>query len=104
LRRELRSAERFSDAAIRFGSRKVKTPRLRSSASLSFVTRCDHRFGEAFLGFRRAVVFFAVFHTVFRVLLLDVFLRELVAIVSLQLRHEAKTDINSISSVKALVR
>jgi hypothetical protein len=46
LRRELRSAERLSEAAIRFGSRKVKTPRLRSRASLSFVTRCDHRFDE----------------------------------------------------------
>jgi len=43
LRRWLRSAERFSDAAIRFGSRLVKTPRSRSSASLSRVTRADQR-------------------------------------------------------------
>jgi hypothetical protein len=46
-RRELCSADRFSDAAIFFGSCNVNTPRLRSSASLSRLTRCDHRFGEA---------------------------------------------------------
>jgi hypothetical protein len=45
LRRELRPAERFSEAAICFGSRNLKTPRRRSSASLSQVTRCDQRFG-----------------------------------------------------------
>src|ERR1700745_811984 len=39
----LRSAERLSEAAIRFGSLPVNTPLLRSSASLSRVTRCDHR-------------------------------------------------------------
>jgi len=50
LRRELRSAERLSEAAIRFGFRGVKTPCFRSSASLSRVTRCDQRFEEAFLG------------------------------------------------------
>jgi hypothetical protein len=49
LRRELRSAERFSDAAIIFGSVSLKTPRLRSSASLCSVTRCDQRFEEVLL-------------------------------------------------------
>jgi hypothetical protein len=43
LRRELRSAERFRDAAIFFGSVSLKTPCFRSSASLSLVTRSDHR-------------------------------------------------------------
>jgi hypothetical protein len=43
LRRRLRSAERFNDAAMRFGSRLVKTPRSRSSTSLSRVTRADQR-------------------------------------------------------------
>src|SRR5207253_175494 len=43
LRRRLRCAERLSEAAIRFGSRQVNTPLLRSSASLSRVTRCDQR-------------------------------------------------------------
>jgi hypothetical protein len=50
LRRELLSAERLSDAAIRLGSLSVKTPRFRSSASLSRVTRCDQRFGAVFFG------------------------------------------------------
>jgi hypothetical protein len=50
LRRELRSAERLSDAAIFFGSVSLKTPCFRSSASLSLVTRCDHRLGDACLG------------------------------------------------------
>jgi len=49
--RVLRSAERLSEAAIRFGSFKVKTPCLRSSASLSRVTRRD----------QRRVAFFAMF-------------------------------------------
>jgi hypothetical protein len=39
----------LSEAAIRFGSRSVKTPCFRSSASLSRVTRCDQRFDEALL-------------------------------------------------------
>jgi hypothetical protein len=43
LRLRLRSAERFSEAAIRFGSRNLNTPPLRSRASLSFVTRADQR-------------------------------------------------------------
>src|ERR1700730_8989332 len=42
-RRVLVSAERFSAAAIRFGSRHVKTPGFRSSASLCSVTSCDPR-------------------------------------------------------------
>jgi hypothetical protein len=46
LRRVLRSAERLSEAAMRFGSRNVKTPRLRSRASLPWVTRWDHRFDD----------------------------------------------------------
>lgn len=45
LRRELRSAERLSEAAIFFGSVSLKTPCFRSSASLSCVTRCDQRLG-----------------------------------------------------------
>jgi len=68
------------------------------------MTRCDQRFGEAFrfVGeFRRAVVLLAVFRVVFRAVLLEVFLRELVAIVSLHPRHEAKTDINSIGSAES---
>jgi hypothetical protein len=58
LRRELSSAERFRDAAIFFGSVSLKTPCFRSRASLSLVTRCDHRLGDAFLGdaFRRVVL------------------------------------------------
>jgi hypothetical protein len=46
LRRELRSAERFRDTAIFFALVSLNTPRLRSSASLCFVTRCDQRFGD----------------------------------------------------------
>lgn len=42
-RRLLRSADRFKDAAIRLGSRKVKTPRSSVSASLCSVTRRDQR-------------------------------------------------------------
>src|SRR5712671_6333687 len=42
LRRRLRSAERLSDAAIRFGLLSLNTPGSRSSALLSRVTRCDH--------------------------------------------------------------
>jgi hypothetical protein len=41
LRRWLRAAERFNDAAIRLGLLWLKTPRSRSSASLSLVTRAD---------------------------------------------------------------
>src|SRR5260370_39116128 len=44
LRRRLRSAERFSERAIRFGSSKVKTRGSKASALLSFVTFCDQRF------------------------------------------------------------
>src|SRR5262249_59192098 len=43
LRLLLRSAERLREAAMRFGSLSVKTPRSRSSASLFWVTRCDQR-------------------------------------------------------------
>jgi hypothetical protein len=43
LRRRLRNAERRNEAAMRLGSFQVNTPRSRSSASLSFVTRADHR-------------------------------------------------------------
>ena len=50
MRRELRSAERLSDAAIFFALVCLKTPCFRSSASLSCVTRCDQRFGDAFFG------------------------------------------------------
>jgi hypothetical protein len=57
LRRELCSAERFSEVAIFFGLVSVNTPRLRSSASLSFVTRCDQRFGAARFARLRALVF-----------------------------------------------
>src|SRR5215470_11474498 len=42
-RRELLSADRFKDAAIRLGSRDVKTPLSRLSASLCSVTCCDQR-------------------------------------------------------------
>src|SRR6516225_3216122 len=42
-RRELLSADRFKDAAIRSGSRNVKTPLSRLSASLCSVTCCDQR-------------------------------------------------------------
>jgi hypothetical protein len=61
LRRELRSAERFNEAAIRFGSRIVKTPCCKSSASLSRVTRCDQRLDAAF----RPAVFRALFFGTF---------------------------------------
>jgi hypothetical protein len=56
----------LSDAAICFGCFSVKTPRFRSSASLSRVTRCDHGLGEALVaadlppadpGFRLVVPF-----------------------------------------------
>jgi len=40
-RRLLLSADRFNDAAIRLGSRNVKTPLSRVSASLCSVTCCD---------------------------------------------------------------
>jgi hypothetical protein len=43
----LRLAERFSDAAMRRGSRALKTSSSRSSASLSVVTLPDHRGVEA---------------------------------------------------------
>jgi hypothetical protein len=43
LRLRLRSAERFSDAAIALGSRQANTPGSRSSALLSRVTRADQR-------------------------------------------------------------
>jgi hypothetical protein len=43
LRRRLRSADRFNDAAIRLGSFEVKTPRSRVSASLRSVTCRDQR-------------------------------------------------------------
>jgi hypothetical protein len=70
LRRELRSAERLSEAAIFFGLVSLKTPCFRSSASLSRVTRCDQRFGDAFLAadFLRAEL-------AFRTRVLPVFLR-----------------------------
>src|SRR5262245_1394932 len=42
-RRLLLSADRFNDAAIRLGSRNVKTPLSRVSASLCSVTCCDQR-------------------------------------------------------------
>src|ERR1700756_4692562 len=42
-RRELLSADRFKDAAIRSGSRNVKTPLSRLSASLCLVTCRDQR-------------------------------------------------------------
>jgi hypothetical protein len=63
LRRELRSAERLSDAAIFFALVCLKTPCFRSSASLSCVTRCDQRFGDAFFGddfLRAELAFLAV--------------------------------------------
>jgi len=44
LRRLLRSAERFSDAAMALGLPLVKTPRSSVSASLFSVTFCDQRF------------------------------------------------------------
>jgi hypothetical protein len=43
LRRLLRSADRFNDAAMRLGSRNVNTPWSRVSASLCSVTRADQR-------------------------------------------------------------
>jgi hypothetical protein len=96
LRRELRSADRFSDAAIRFGSRNVNTPRFRSSASRPCVTRCDQRFGEVLrfaAGFLRAepALRLAVLGCLAAVL------RERVAIIDL---HSllAKTGVNSIGS------
>jgi hypothetical protein len=36
----------LSEAAIFFALVSLNTPRLRSSASLCFVTRCDQRFGD----------------------------------------------------------
>jgi hypothetical protein len=38
----------LSDAAIFLALDSLKTPRFRSSASLSRVTRCDQRFGDDF--------------------------------------------------------
>jgi hypothetical protein len=64
LRRELCSAERLSEAAIRFGSRNVKTPRRRSSASLSRLTRCDQRFGVFLRGFRVVALLFVALRLV----------------------------------------
>jgi hypothetical protein len=55
-RRVLRSADRFSDRAIRRGSFVVKTPRSRSSASLRSATFCDHRRAGARRVRRRGVV------------------------------------------------
>jgi len=52
----------LSDAAIFCALVSLKTPRFRSSASLSRVTRCDHRFDDDFLAvvgrllFRAAVL------------------------------------------------
>src|SRR4029077_19713061 len=43
LRRLLRSADRFSEAAIALGSLLVNTPSSSVSASLCSVTTCDHR-------------------------------------------------------------
>src|SRR4029079_15035414 len=43
LRRLLRCAERFNEAAMRLGSLKVKTPGSSVSASLCSVTSCDQR-------------------------------------------------------------
>lgn len=42
LRRVLRSADRFNESAIAFGSLFVKTPGSRSSALLYCVTLADH--------------------------------------------------------------
>jgi len=69
---EPRSAERLSDAAIFFALVCLKTPCFRSSASLSCVTRCDQRFGDAFFSddFLRAELAFLT--VVLRVLLLAV--------------------------------
>ncbi len=47
-RRVLRSAERLSDAAMRFGSFQVNTVRCKSSASLCLVTDADHFFAAGF--------------------------------------------------------
>ena len=81
MRRELCSAERFSEAAIRFGSRSVKTPCFRSSASLSLVTRCDQRFDDALLGddFLRDEL-------AFRAVVLAVFLRAVLRVAGLRAR------------------
>jgi hypothetical protein len=81
LRRELRSAERLSDAAIFFGSVSLKTPCFRSSASLSRVTRCDQRFGDIFLGdgFLRAAL-------ALRAVVLAVFLRVVLRVAGLRTR------------------
>jgi hypothetical protein len=77
LRRELRSAERLSEAAIFFGSVCLNTPRFKSSASLSRVTRCDQRFGDALAAdfllaglALLAVVFFILLRVVLRVAVL----------------------------------
>ena len=64
LRRELCSAERLSEAAIRFGSRNVKRPRRRSSASLSRLTRCDRRFGVFLRVFRVVALLFVALRLV----------------------------------------
>jgi hypothetical protein len=80
----------------------VNTPRFKSRASLSRVTRCDQRFGDPFRfagAFRRVVVLLAVFRGDLRAVLL-----ELVAIVSFHIRYEAKTVINSIGSAAVLAR
>jgi hypothetical protein len=50
LRRWLRSAERLSERAIRFGSVQVKTPGSRSSALLCLVTSPDVRDAPRHLG------------------------------------------------------
>ena len=43
LRRRLRSADRFNERAMLRGSFRANTPPSSVSASLVFVTRCDHR-------------------------------------------------------------
>ena len=86
--------------AIFFALVCLNTPFLRSSASLSRVTRCDQRFGEAFLApvLRRAVFAFrvAVFRPVLRVAVLC-----RVAITG-SIRNALKTMANLIGSYAAL--
>jgi len=77
----MRSAERLCDTAIFLGLVSLKKPCYRSSASLSRVTRCDQRFGEAFLV---AAFFRAEF--AFRAVVFAVFLRAMLRGVVLRVR------------------
>jgi hypothetical protein len=80
-----RTATQGLRAALRPGNEHLCRPVQIERVALSCVTRCDQRVGEAFCfagTFRRAAVLLAVFRDDLGAVLLDAFVRELVAIVS----------------------